>query len=40
MDNKQIVANFLKKHKLAVISTVSNNKPESAVLEFAETDKL
>lgn len=38
MDKKQVL-DFIKKHRLAVLSTVnSNNKPESAVLEFGETD--
>lgn len=39
--NKQGILDFIKKHKLAVISTVSpDNKPESAVIEFGETDRL
>lgn len=38
---KQGVLEFIKKHKLAVISTVGEDaKPESAVLEFGETDEL
>lgn len=41
MDNKQIILDFIKKQKLAVLSTVDkDNKPESAVLEFGETDSL
>lgn len=40
MNKQQIILNFIKKQKLAVISTVGNNKPESAVLEFGETDEL
>ena len=41
MDNKQIIFDFIKKQKLAVISTVGvDNKPESAVLEFGETEEL
>lgn len=41
MNNKQIILGFIKRQKLAVISTVGvDNKPESAVLEFSETDEL
>lgn len=41
MDNKKIILEFIKKQKLAVISTVGKDqKPESAVLEFGETDDL
>lgn len=41
MDNKQAVLDFIKNHKLAVISTVGiDSKPESAVLEFGETEEL
>lgn len=40
MDKKQIILDFIKKRKLAVISAVGDNKPESAVLEFGETDDL
>ena len=41
MNNKLIISDFIKKQKLVVISTVDkNNKPESAVLEFGETDNL
>lgn len=41
MVNKEILFDFLNKQKLAVISTVgSDSKPESAVLEFGQTDKL
>ena len=40
-NNKQIVLDFIKSHKLAVISTVgADSKPESAVLEFGETEEL
>lgn len=39
--NKQQVLEFIKKHKIAVISTVGpDNTPEAAVIEFGETDKL
>ncbi len=38
--NEQKILDFIKKQKLAVISTVVGGKPESAVLEFGETDKL
>lgn len=40
MDKKKTILDFIKKQKLAVISTVGENKPESAVLEFGETDDL
>lgn len=41
MDKKQIILDFIKKHKIAVISTVGSDcNPESAVLEFGETDDL
>lgn len=39
--NKKDVLDFIKKQKLAVLSTVNkDNKPESAVLEFGETDNF
>lgn len=41
MDKKQTILSFIKKQKLAVISTVNSNcMPESAVLEFGETEDL
>jgi general stress protein 26 len=41
VDKKQFIHDFIKKHKIAVISTVnSGNQPESAVLEFGETHDL
>jgi general stress protein 26 len=40
MDKKQIILNFIKQHKLTVISTVNSSKPESALIEFGETDNL
>ncbi len=40
MDKKKILKEFLRKNKLAVLSTVSSGKPQSAVLEFSETDDL
>jgi len=41
MNQKKIVANFINKHKLAVLSTVgTDEKPESAVLEFGDTTNL
>ncbi len=41
MNKKTIILDFIKKQKLAVISTVGvDSKPESAVLEFGETDDL
>lgn len=40
-DSEKIILDFIKKHALAVISTVNHlGNPESAVLEFSETDKL
>lgn len=41
MNQKKIILDFVKKQKLAVISTTtSNNQPEAAVIEFGETDQL
>ena len=41
MDKKEILYQFIKKTKLAVISTVNEKgTPESAVLEFGETSDL
>lgn len=38
---KQTILDFIKRHNLAVISTVgANSRPESAVLEFGETEDL
>lgn len=38
---KGFILEFIKRQKLAVISTVSiDNKPESAVLEFGQTNEL
>ena len=38
---KEKVLNFIKGERLAVLSTVTpDNKSESAVLEFGETDNL
>lgn len=38
---RKLVLDFIKRHKLAVISTASNDgKPEAAVLEFGETEDL
>lgn len=40
MDKKKVL-DFIKKQKLAVLSTInSENKPQSAVLEFGETDNF
>lgn len=39
--DKKTIFEFIKNHSLAVISTVnSQNEPESAVLEFGETENL
>lgn len=41
MDKKKLILDFIKKQKLAVLSTVtSDNTSQSAVLEFGETDGL
>lgn len=40
MNHKKIIFDFIKKQKLAVISTIGDFKPESAVLEFGETEDL
>jgi len=41
MNKKQFILNFIKKHKIGVLSTVSQkNKPEAAVVEFGETNSL
>lgn len=38
---KKIIRDFIKRHKLAVLSTVNtDDKPQSAVLEFGETEEL
>ncbi len=38
MDKKQFVLDFIKKHTICVLSTVTpDNQPEAAVIEFAET---
>lgn len=39
--SKKDILDFIRKHKLAVLSTVTpDNKSQSAVLEFGETDDL
>lgn len=41
MNKKKVILDFIKKNKIGVISTVNpQNKPESAVVEFGETDNL
>src|SRR5690606_27178399 len=42
MDKKKKILDFISKEKLAVIATVDieNNRPESAVLEFGQSDTL
>lgn len=41
MDKKSIVLQFIKKHRIAVFSTVNAEcNPESAVMEFGETENL
>lgn len=39
-EKKDTILSFLKENKLAVLSTVDNNKPESAVIFFSETEDL
>lgn len=39
-EKKDIILSFLGKNKLAVLSTIDNNKPESAVIFFSETKNL
>lgn len=39
MNNKKLILDFIKEHKIGVIATVSSrNRPEAAVIEFGETD--
>lgn len=41
MDEKKLILDFIKKQKLAVLSTVTpQNSSQSAVLEFGETENL
>jgi len=41
VDKKKLILDFIKRHKIGVISTVSpENRPEAAVIEFGETDNL
>lgn len=40
MNKKKIILDFIKKHKICVLSTISQNKSESAVIEFGETEDL
>src|SRR3989339_545686 len=41
MKRNNIILEFIKRNKLAVISTItSSNLPESAVIEFCQTDNL
>jgi general stress protein 26 len=40
MNKKDLILAFIKRNRIAVISTVGENKPESAVLEFGETSNL
>ena len=41
MNEKQTILNFIKNKKLTVISTINkNNKPESSVVAFSETNNL
>jgi len=41
MDQRDLILEFIKRHQLTVIATVSpEGRPESAVIEFGQTDKL
>lgn len=41
MNEKKFILDFIKKHMISVVSTVSpENMPEAAVVEFAETDNF
>jgi len=41
MKNKDLILELIRKEKLAVVSTINKDgKPQSAVVEFSETDKL
>ena len=39
-NEKQKILNFLKGHKLGVISTVNSNRPEAAAIDFSETSAM
>ena len=40
-EKRKFILGFIKRHKICVLSTVSpDNRPESAVIEFGETDNL
>ncbi|AJF62809.1 MAG: Pyridoxamine 5'-phosphate oxidase [archaeon GW2011_AR20] len=40
-EKKELILNFIKKHTLAVLSTISSkSKPEAAVIEFSEKNNL
>lgn len=41
MSKKKIILDFVKRHAIGVVSTVTpNNTPEAAVVEFGETDNF
>ncbi len=40
MNNEKFILDFIKGHKIAVVSTMDKNTPESAVVEFSETKDL
>ena len=41
MDQKKVILDFIKKHTIGVVSTVTpNNMPQAAVVEFGETNDL
>ncbi|MDE1825524.1 MAG: pyridoxamine 5'-phosphate oxidase family protein [Candidatus Micrarchaeota archaeon] len=40
MDNKELILNFIRKHKLCVLATQCKGMPQAAVVEFGENESL
>lgn len=41
METRELILNFIKKHKICALATVTpDGTPEAAVIEFAETDEF
>ncbi len=40
MDKRQIILDFIKRHDIGVVATMSSKKPEAAVVEYGETENL
>lgn len=41
LEDKQLILGFIKRHKIAILSTTGgNNQPEAAAIEFGETEEL